>query len=160
MTSLLWAADMGNLDVLELLIRCGADLDAQDENGLTALLWASDRGHVDCVRVLLAAHANVNSTDAVSTTCNYVILNMHVLLKCVLLVCAQNSYTALHRASNAGSVEIVKALVEGKADLALVDKVGSALSIYPQCGPFSLLRFTLLAERDDGAGLGRVAGPR
>eukprot|EP00598_Pedospumella_elongata_P003339 CAMPEP_0184978638 /NCGR_PEP_ID=MMETSP1098-20130426/9083_1 /TAXON_ID=89044 /ORGANISM="Spumella elongata, Strain CCAP 955/1" /LENGTH=49 /DNA_ID= /DNA_START= /DNA_END= /DNA_ORIENTATION= len=49
MTALLWAADMGHLEVLNLLVHYGASLEAVDENGLTALLWAADRGHVACV---------------------------------------------------------------------------------------------------------------
>jgi len=35
----------------------------------------------------------------------------------------QNSYTALHRASNAGNLEIVQTLVAGQADVTLLDKV-------------------------------------
>jgi ankyrin repeat protein len=68
MTALLWAADMGHLDVLELLIRSGANLNLTDEHGLTALLWAADRGHVDCVNALLAGKCNVNATDKVRST--------------------------------------------------------------------------------------------
>jgi ankyrin repeat protein len=65
MTALLWAADMGHLDVIQLLIETGADTNLRDENGLTALLWASDRGHVDCVKALVRGGADLNSTDLV-----------------------------------------------------------------------------------------------
>jgi ankyrin repeat protein len=65
MTALLWAADMGHLDVIQLLIETGADANLRDENGLTALLWASDRGHVDCVKALVRGGADLNSTDLV-----------------------------------------------------------------------------------------------
>lgn len=65
MTALLWAADMGNLEVLQLLVARGASLDAVDDNGLTALLWAADRGHVACVTALLDANIDVNAVDKV-----------------------------------------------------------------------------------------------
>ncbi len=65
MTALLWAADMGHLDVLNLLVHYGASLEAVDENGLTALLWAADRGHVACVKALLQANIDVNAVDKV-----------------------------------------------------------------------------------------------
>jgi len=65
MTALLWAADMGHLQVLELLLHSGADMTLVDDNGLTALLWAADRGHVDCVKALLDAGIDVNIVDKV-----------------------------------------------------------------------------------------------
>ena len=65
MTALLWAADMGHLDVMQALMAAGADLSARDESGLTPLLWAADRGHVDCVRALLSCDIDVNATDLV-----------------------------------------------------------------------------------------------
>ena len=65
MTALLWASDMGHLEVLRLLIKEKADLKVADENGLTALLWAADRGHVDCVNVLIEAKIDVNAADKV-----------------------------------------------------------------------------------------------
>lgn len=66
MTALLWAADMGHLQVLELLLHSGADMTLVDDNGLTALLWAADRGHADCVKALLDAGIDVNAADTVS----------------------------------------------------------------------------------------------
>lgn len=82
MTALLWAADMGHLDVLELLLQTGADPNLQDENGLTALLWAADRGHVDCVKALLQGAADVNSVDSVRPS---------AVLCCLLIDCNASS---------------------------------------------------------------------
>jgi uncharacterized protein len=66
MTALLWAADMGHLEVLQLLLAQGADVGCKDESGLTALLWAADRGHVACVNALVAAGADINAVDKVN----------------------------------------------------------------------------------------------
>ena len=65
MTALLWAADMGHLEVLDLLLKNGSNVNIKDENGLTPLLWAADRGHVECVKALLTHSADVNSADKV-----------------------------------------------------------------------------------------------
>jgi ankyrin repeat protein len=83
MTALLWAADMGHLDVIQLLIETGADANLRDENGLTALLWASDRGHVDCVKALVRGGADLNSTDLVcyfASSCIFMVLLTVMLL--------------------------------------------------------------------------------
>jgi ankyrin repeat protein len=66
MTALLWAANMGHLDVLQFLLSHEADVGCKDESGLTALLWAADRGHVACVDALVAAGADINAVDKVS----------------------------------------------------------------------------------------------
>lgn len=65
MTALVWAADMGHLDVTEMLLATGADPNLKDDTGLTALLWAADRGHAACVRALVRGKADVNCTDQV-----------------------------------------------------------------------------------------------
>ena len=41
----------------------GANIDKQDENGVTALMLASDNGYVDIIELLLANGANVNIQD-------------------------------------------------------------------------------------------------
>lgn len=47
------AASNGFTDVVKLLIECGADLDARDNEGKTALELARGRGHIHIVRELL-----------------------------------------------------------------------------------------------------------
>ena len=81
MTALLWAADMGHLQVLELLLHSGADMTLVDDNGLTALLWAADRGHVECVKALLDAGIDVNIVDKVSVCMKLCFVAVFVVLK-------------------------------------------------------------------------------
>lgn len=98
MTPLLWAADMGNLEVIKFLLHSHVNINCVDNNGLTPLLWAADRGHVECVRELVHAGIKVDIADL-------------------------NSYTALHRAANAGRADIVEALLKGKPSIQKIDKV-------------------------------------
>ena len=82
MTALHWAADMGHLEVVELLIKEKADLKAVDSNGLTALLWAAARGQVDCAKALIAAKIDVNATDNVRKCLMYYSLTLIWLTLC------------------------------------------------------------------------------
>lgn len=53
-----FAADCGQLDVLEFLIHMGAEINAPDRHGYTALLSAIYEGHADCVKLLVSKGAN------------------------------------------------------------------------------------------------------
>lgn len=62
-TPLHFATEKDHLDVAELLLKKGADINAQDYMGLTALHWAVDRQHKDIVEFLLANKARVDLQD-------------------------------------------------------------------------------------------------
>ena len=59
-TPLIFGARYGNLDVCNILLEFGADVDAPDQGieGYTALMWASYDGNFGLVRMLLKAKAN------------------------------------------------------------------------------------------------------
>ncbi|MGL4647666.1 MAG: ankyrin repeat domain-containing protein [Mycoplasmoidaceae bacterium] len=57
-TALMFAAQFGNINCLNLLIVGGAHLDAQDEHGATALMLAAYFGQDEAVKVLLENGAN------------------------------------------------------------------------------------------------------
>ncbi|KAF4524739.1 hypothetical protein B566_EDAN013807 [Ephemera danica] len=63
MTSLHWAADRGNSDMLKCLLSLGADINFQDSEGQTALHYASSCGHVAVVKLLLSHGANFSILD-------------------------------------------------------------------------------------------------
>lgn len=48
---------------VSVLLSCGAEVDARDEQGQTALIIAAQHGSVECVRLLLEAGANLNLKD-------------------------------------------------------------------------------------------------
>ncbi|XP_066250203.1 acyl-CoA-binding domain-containing protein 6-like [Euwallacea similis] len=60
-----YAADVGNVELLDLLINEGCDMNLQDSEGQTALHYASSCGHAECVLLLLSKGAvfDVKDTD-------------------------------------------------------------------------------------------------
>jgi len=60
------AVSHGRLDLAELLLEAGADVNVQDEDGSTALMCASEHGHVDLVKLLLSqTNCDANVADNV-----------------------------------------------------------------------------------------------
>lgn len=63
LASIHWAADSGHKNIIELLLRNGADINRQDCDGQTALHYAASCGHVDCVKFLLEKGAEKSILD-------------------------------------------------------------------------------------------------
>lgn len=57
LASIHWAADSGHTNIIELLLRTGADINRKDVDGQTALHYAASCGHVNCVKFLLGKGA-------------------------------------------------------------------------------------------------------
>ncbi|XP_005429617.2 myotrophin [Geospiza fortis] len=53
-----YAADCGQLEILEFLLLKGADINAPDKHNITPLLSAVYEGHVSCVKLLLSKGAD------------------------------------------------------------------------------------------------------
>lgn len=53
-TALMLAVSHGRMGMVQALLRRGADVNLQDDEGSTALMCASEHGHADIVRLLLA----------------------------------------------------------------------------------------------------------
>lgn len=94
MTALHWAAEHGDVEMLQMLIIAGANLEAVTRIGdYTPLHVAAEAGHGVVVRALLEAGADVGARRALSGT------------------------TSLHLAAASGSVSSIDALVEFGADI-------------------------------------------
>lgn len=64
LASIHWAADSGHTNIIELLLKSGADINRQDAEGQTALHYAASCGHVNCVKFLLEKAADKNILDS------------------------------------------------------------------------------------------------
>ena len=53
LTALMIASEGGHVDVLNMLLKHGANVNESDENGVTALFYASCKGHTAAVGALL-----------------------------------------------------------------------------------------------------------
>ncbi|MDR3131791.1 MAG: ankyrin repeat domain-containing protein [Rickettsiales bacterium] len=62
-TALHYAAYFNDTDMVELLLRAGANIDAQDNLGRTALHYAACFNNTDMVELLLEAEAKTNIKD-------------------------------------------------------------------------------------------------
>ena len=62
-TALLWAADKGRKEVVELLLAQNADVNARDTAGETPLQIAVLNDQMEVAELLLAAKVNVNARD-------------------------------------------------------------------------------------------------
>ena len=100
----LYAGARGHNEILKLTLAHGADLKSTNRYGGTALIPAAERGHVQTVRILISAGVDVNHIN-----------NLHwtALMEAIVL-------------SNGGPqhVEIVRQLVDAKADVHLADAQG------------------------------------
>ena len=97
-TALMYAAFNGQTELVKIMIKAGADVNAQDKIGTSPLMFAASApGAVETVKVLLEAKAEINMVDS----------NEH--------------FSALMWAAAEGQAESVKFLLSKGADLTLQD---------------------------------------
>jgi ankyrin repeat protein len=60
-TTLMYASGIGYLDIAELIIAKGVDVNAKDKDGKTALMFASEEGNLDVANLLIEKGADVNA---------------------------------------------------------------------------------------------------
>ena len=113
-TALLYASIYGYKNIVEILLKNGADINIQDVNGWTALIFASNHGHKDIVEILLKNGADVNKKIF-------------------------NGETALMSASNKGYKEIVELLLKHGADINITNKFGYTALYYASLKKYKAL---------------------
>ncbi|TPX38093.1 hypothetical protein SmJEL517_g00123 [Synchytrium microbalum] len=126
------AADDGYTDVVQLLIDAGADINMPNTNGYTPLMSALANGRTDTVAVLLKAGAKLipvggSSPIDIATNSGNVDSVKTVLEnggKDDINLVHDDGETCLVNAAKAGYFDIVKALVEGGADVDLTTTDG------------------------------------
>ncbi|XP_077340116.1 M-phase phosphoprotein 8 [Lithobates pipiens] len=118
MTLVMMAAAAGQDDILRLLIRKGAKINARQKNGTTALIHAAEKNYLTTVSILLEAGAFVNLQQATGET-------------------------ALMKACKRGNYDIVRLLIEQGADCNVLSKhQGNALQFAKQSN--NVLLFELI----------------
>ena len=145
--------------VVQVLIDAGADVEAQDTDGLSPLLFASSSGHLDIVKMLVEAGAVcvTNNNDA---TC--LMLASHsghtetvrflAGLKDVDVnqVHEKDGFTALHCAGQQGRGDVVEVLIDAGADIEAKNDVGrSPLLFASSSGHLDIVKMLVKA----GAGV-------
>jgi hemoglobin len=164
------ASAQGNLTMVELLLRLGADPNAQDGGGHTPLYSlaneyrASDGG--DVVRALAGSGANVNANDGVK---HCTALHMaarrdnleiaEVLLDCGAHIDARDSLgdTPLRRSVNCNQVQVASLLLARGAD---VHSRGNKGLTPLQAARTSAMKQLLRSRSDSSSAAGRVISAR
>jgi uncharacterized protein len=100
----LYAGARGHLEILKMILAHGADIRSTNRYGGTALIPASERGHVETVRTLIAAGVDVDHVNNLGWT---------ALLEAIILGDGGEQHQ-----------QIVQALVDAKANVALADREG------------------------------------
>ena len=120
------AVDNGETAAARLLIAGGADVNAHNNNYVTPVLTAARYGQIDVVKDLVAAHADVNAVSAETgrTALHWACENEHTPVVEFLIangartdIMDRKKVMPIIPAARQGQIEIVKALVAGKADV-------------------------------------------
>ncbi len=133
--ALMWAAAEGHCEIVDYLIKRGADVKAVSKGGFTPLVFAAQKGDVQSVKSLLDAGLSPNyvlsngaSVLGVAVTGGKadvvkVLLDHNVNVNSA----DKDGNTPLHVASQSGNLEVVKALLAKGADVnALTMKITPA----------------------------------
>jgi len=138
-TALQWAADSGNLLMVQTLIDRGADVNAGDDAGLTPLMVAANyegEAYLKMVQRMIKAGAKVNAQDELGVTALMKGAMNHFKTDTVRLLLSSGAeidsktkegYTALMLACKMARTEIVKFLIHSGADLQARTKNGESV---------------------------------
>ncbi|CAA7388046.1 unnamed protein product [Spirodela intermedia] len=121
-TSLHHSAGTGNVELLNLLLAKGVDVDSHCESG-TPLIWAAGHGQDKAVKVLLEHHANPNAhtDDDITPLLSSVAAGSLPCLKLLIesgadVNVSAGGTTPLHVAADIGSTDLINSLLKAGAD--------------------------------------------
>lgn len=125
LTPLLLASIQGKKEMIELLLKMGADMEAGDNEGSNALHNAAAGGHLDILNLLLDRGTDVNGCDSQGMTAlHFTCSREH--LKCTRFLISreadvhvkeQSGRTPLFLAASRGSLELCRLLIDHGANV-------------------------------------------
>lgn len=129
-----YAAKIGSLDIVKLLIDKEAYINKPDIEGRTPLFWASQNGFSDIVKLFICKNANIDQCDTKEKSPLYCASKRGHLDIVKLLLSngadvnksTHHNKTPLYRAAKRGHFEICKVLIEDGANVNKTDKEGRA----------------------------------
>ncbi len=135
---MLAAAKSDNLQLVQTLLKMGANVNDQSETGLTALSYAVNQGNEDVVDALLSEGADIHTGRnplLIAVRSNEFRMVEIFLAKGVDINTSDNEgETALMWAAKKGKTDIVRTLLAAGARIADKDKLGRTAEIFAQRG--------------------------
>jgi len=137
-TPLTKASQNGHIEIVKFLIEQGANIDFQDNTGVSALLWASQKLYTKIVKLLIENDANLDLQNHLGATALiYAVQDGHLTISKLLIENGANlnlqtfsGETALMLASGLGHIKIAKLLIENGVNIHLKNNKGyTALDI-------------------------------
>jgi uncharacterized protein len=157
-TALHWAANRDDSELVDLLVRAGANVKAANRYGVTPLWLACMNGNAGSVELLLKAGADANTVSAEGETVLMTAARtgkvdaVNVLLRYGADVNAKEGWhkqTALMWAAAEGHSAVIRALVEAGADLRVRSAAGfTALLFAAREGQIGAVQALLAAGAD------------
>ncbi len=143
-TALMKAAKHGHMGTIDMLIECGAKVEAIDNHKMTALMKAAENGQTHTIDMLISKYnANFDAIDD-----NKMTVLMHIVrngykdtvymfmskyrAKVEAIINAKNDYgrTALMYAAENGNIDIANMLISCNADVTAIDDNGKTALMY------------------------------
>ncbi len=127
------AATRGDIESIERLVSAGEGIDSPDRHGRTPLMVAAYKRNHAAAKALIDAGANLNAldNDRYDLLTIAAVLNDPDMVKLAIVAGADTGLitspyegTALIAAAHLGHVEVVRALIDGKAPLDHVNNLG------------------------------------
>ncbi|CAM9577804.1 unnamed protein product [Pylaiella littoralis] len=137
-TTLMSAASHGHAQACKVLLDAGGPLDKKASSGGTALMFAAAAGYTDVVKLLLERGADVNATVKASETYKANLLKSKAgdSDSATGVETHTDGVTSLMVAAVGGHMDVMRALVEGGADVRAVDDQGMSALLNAVKGNF------------------------
>ncbi|KAI3518906.1 hypothetical protein L1887_07796 [Cichorium endivia] len=129
-TALHHVAGIGNIELMEVLLSSGVEVDSQSDAG-TPLVWAAGHGQQDALKLLLKHNAdpNIETDDGITPLLSAVAAGSLPCLELLIQAGAKVNITAggatpLHIAADSGNTELITCLLKSGADPNVKDEDG------------------------------------